>query len=298
MLRERHCENHVVDIATVSSRSQPPPLVSGFEERQPGFGETSSVSSAPEIPNPARRGVAQMALALAICLMLVPAKAHAMHISDGILTPIWAGLWFVVAIPFIAWGLRDLRVRSARMPEFKPLVGLVGAAVFIISCMPILVPSAGTCSHPCGTGLAAILIGPTLTVVVTSVALLLQALFLMHGGFSALGANIVSMGVMGGFAGYGMFHILRRLGVSWLVAAFVAGMISDWATYATTSVELATALHGSAAVGTMIKAILIAFVPTQLPLGIFEGFLTMGAYRFIFLRRPELLRSLAKGGAV
>jgi hypothetical protein len=32
-----------------------------------------------------------------------------------------------------------------------------------------------------------------------------------------------------------------------------------------------------------------AFVPTQLPLGIAEGFVTAAAYRFILLRRPELL---------
>jgi cobalt/nickel transport system permease protein len=236
-----------------------------------------------------------MAIAFAICLvMTVPTRAHAMHISEGILPAPWAALWFLLAIPFVAWGLRDLRIRSARMPQFKPLVGLVGAAVFIISCMPIPVPSAGTCSHPCGTGLAAILIGPTLTVVVTSIALLLQALFLGHGGLTTLGADIVSMGVVGGFVGYGVFHLLRKLGVSWLIAAFLAGMLSDWATYATTSVELATALHGSAPVGTLIKAILIAFVPTQIPLGIFEGFVTAGAYRFIFVRRPELLHSLAK----
>lgn len=110
-----------------------------------------------------------------------PTPAPAMHISEGILPPSWAGLWFLVSIPFVAWGLRDLRIRSKQTPHFKPLVGLVGAAVFIISCMPIPVLTAGCCSHPCGTGLAAILIGPTLTVVVTSVALLLQALFLAHG---------------------------------------------------------------------------------------------------------------------
>lgn len=233
-------------------------------------------------------------IALSAGLVLtMPISAHAMHISEGILPVPWAGLWFLVSIPFVAWGLRDLRVRSKRTPQFKPLVGLVGAAVFIISCMPIPVPTAGSCSHPCGTGLAAILIGPTLTVVVTSVALLLQALFLAHGGLTTLGADIVSMGIAGAFVGYGVFQCLRRLGVSWLIAAFLAGMLSDWATYTVTSFELASALHGSGSLGSMFRVILLAFVPTQVPLGVFEGFITMGAYRFIFVRRPELLSSLA-----
>ena len=181
-------------------------------------------------------------LCLAALLAALPTPALAMHISEGILPLAWAGLWYALAIPVVAWGLRDLRRHSERSPSFKPLVGLVGAAVFLISCMPIPVPSAGTCSHPCGTGLAAILIGPALTVVITSVALTLQALFLSHGGLTTLGANIVSMGVAGAYVGYGVYRLGLRLRLPWIAAAFLAGLFSDWATYAMTSLELAAAL--------------------------------------------------------
>ena len=37
---------------------------------------------------------------------LLAAPALAMHISEGILPPGWAGLWFLVAAPFVFWGLR------------------------------------------------------------------------------------------------------------------------------------------------------------------------------------------------
>ncbi len=227
---------------------------------------------------------------LLVCAL--PEPAYAMHIAEGILPAPWAGLWFLVAIPFVAWGLHELKRRSQRTPFFKPMVGLVGAAVFVISCMPIPVPVAGTCSHPAGTGLAAILIGPPLTAVVASIALLLQALFLAHGGLTTLGANIVSMGIAGGMAGYGMFHAARWLRVPLWAAAFLAGLVSDWATYAVTSFELASALHGSGSLGTMFSAIVVAFMPTQLPLGILEGVVTAGVYRFIESRRPDLLECL------
>jgi cobalt/nickel transport system permease protein len=223
---------------------------------------------------------------------------HAMHISEGILPMQWAILWFVLSVPFVAWGLRTLRIRSKEEPHLKAMVGLVGAAVFVISCMPIPVPTAGTCSHPCGTGMAAILIGPSLTVVVASIALVLQALFLAHGGLTTLGANIFSMGVMGAFTGYGVFVLTRRLGAPWVVAAFMAGLLSDWAVYAGTSFSLATALHGDGSVASMFLTILLAFVPTQVPLGILEGFITAGAYRLVHNRRPEFLGMLAKGGAL
>lgn len=236
-------------------------------------------------------------LALTAAMAAIASPAHAMHISEGILPAGWAALWYAVALPFVIWGLRDLRKQSAADLRFKPLVGLVGAAVFVFSCMPIPVPTAGTCSHPVGTGLAAILIGAPLAVVVTSIALLLQALFLAHGGLTTLGANMVAMGVAGGFAGYFVFKTARRLGASWWIAAFLAGLLSDWATYAMTSFELASALRGQVALSDMFLAILAAFTPTQLPLGILEGVVTAGALGFIRSRRPELLTIFAKGGA-
>lgn len=239
-----------------------------------------------------------MILLVASVLVLTAAPVHAMHISEGILPLHWAALWFALAVPFVAWGLRNLRIRSKEEPHLKAMVGLVGAAVFVISCMPIPVPTAGTCSHPCGTGMAAILIGPTLTVVLASIALVLQALFLAHGGLTTLGANILSMGVIGAFTGYGVFVLARRMGAPWVVAAFMAGLLSDWAVYAGTSFFLASALHGDGSLATMFLTIGAAFIPTQVPLGILEGFLCAGAYRLVHNRRPEFLGMLAKGDAL
>ncbi len=216
--------------------------------------------------------------------------ARAMHISEGILPAQWAGLWFLVAIPFVLWGLHDIKVRARRDPKYKTFLAMVGAAVFIVSCMPIPVPWVGTCSHPCGTGLAAILIGPGPTVVITSIALLLQALFLAHGGLTTLGANIVSMGIVGGLAGYMTFRVLRTARLPVVVAAFAAGAIADWATYASLSFGLSSALHADGSMWTMFATVLVMLVPTQLPLGIFEGLLSAGTYRFVLARRPEMLK--------
>jgi cobalt/nickel transport system permease protein len=239
------------------------------------------------------------ALAAGGLYFLLPAPAHAMHISEGILPAPWAIFWFVLSAPFVLWGLHRIKTRSQIQPQYKPFVALVGAAVFIISCMPIPVPVAGTCSHPVGIGLAAILIGPRAAVVLASVALTFQALFLAHGGLTTLGANIFSMGVAGAFIGYGFFWIARRLGANFLVAAFLAGLFADWATYAATAVILAGALHHSGEFVAMAKVILVAFVPTQVPLGVLEGVISAVAYRFVILRRPLLLRaSMKPGGAL
>lgn len=230
-------------------------------------------------------------------LALTPASAEAMHISEGILPVGWAAFWFVAAAPFVWLGLKEMKTRTAESPQFKPFLGLIGAAVFIISCMPVPVPVVGATSHPCGSGLAAILIGPWLTALISSVALALQALFLAHGGLTTLGANTMSMGVMGALAGYISFKTGRRLGMSTYMAAFAAGLMADWATYFGTSLFMALALHGDGSFWTMLLSILIAFTPTQIPLGLLEGFMTAGAYEFIRTRRPELLLKTLGGKA-
>lgn len=71
--------------------------------------------------------------------------------------------------------------------------------------------------------MAAIIIGPSLTVVVSSIALLLQALFLSHGGLTTLGGNIVSMGIIGAFSGWLAFQGARKVGIPIWWAAFMRG---------------------------------------------------------------------------
>ena len=110
---------------------------------------------------------------------MLSGNAHAMHISEGILPFNWAALWFIVALPFVAYGMKRLKELSKTDLSFKPLVGLMAAIVFVISLMPIPVPTAGTCSHPGGTAIPAILVGPSISVLVAGVALLIQALFFL-----------------------------------------------------------------------------------------------------------------------
>lgn len=227
-----------------------------------------------------------------VLFLFLPKDSYAMHISEGILPFNWAALWFAIAIPFLSYGLWRLNTISKQDISFKPLVGLMTAVVFIISCMPVPVPTAGTCSHPAGTGMSAIVVGPAISILITAVALLIQALFLAHGGLTTWGADIVSMGVMGSLAGYGVFKIMTRFKVNLAVSAFFAGLLADWATYLTTSVELASGIRGDSPFIPLFTKILIAFIPTQLPLGILEGVMTAGMVSLLLKRRADLLVKL------
>lgn len=215
-----------------------------------------------------------------------------MHIAEGILPAQWAAAWFAPAAAVVGKGLKDMGRRAKEIPVSKPFLGVLGAAVFIISLLPIPVPIAGTSSHPTGTPLAAILVGPFVSSVLAAVALFLQALLFAHGGLTTLGANIVSEGVVGSFVAYAVFLLGRKGRLSFFWTGVLAGFIGDLSVYLTTSLELALALHGHQPVPEAALTIFAAYLPTQLPLAILEGFFTGLALRFVAERRPDILSRL------
>ena len=143
-------------------------------------------------------------------------SAHAMHISEGFLPPTWAVVWFIAVIPFFLWGLRSIARQVNRSPQSKITLGMSGAYSFVLSGLKL--PSVtGSCSHPTGIALGAILFGPTTMVVLGTIVLLFQAIVLAHGGLTTLGANVFSMAVIGPFVAYGIFRACRGLGLAWAV---------------------------------------------------------------------------------
>lgn len=215
-----------------------------------------------------------------------------MHIPEGMLPAGQAAAWYAPALAFVTAGVIQVKHRLAEAAEYKTMLGLMGAFVFVVSLMPIPVPGIGTVSHPCGTPLAAILLGPFAAVLVGAVALLLQALFFAHGGITTWGANIISMAIAGSFAGYGAFRLSRRLGLGLGPAAGLAGVAGDLATYGVTSLQLALGLHGNEPVPVVWATAFVSFLPTQLPLAIAEGFFTAGVVVLIARQREEILKGV------
>lgn len=211
-----------------------------------------------------------------------------MHIQDGFMVGKWAVGWYGTAAVFMAKGIYDIQKRTGEIMAFKPLLGLISAAVFFISILPIPIPGLGTSSHATGTPMAAILVGPFVTTVLAFIALLLQAAFFAHGGFTTLGANTFSMGVVGSFIGYGIFRLGRKLGLSLGLAACMAGIIGDLAVYTTSSFQLAYGGVQKLSVITFISV----YMPSQIPLSILEGLVTGGMVSYIARVRPDILINL------
>jgi len=204
-----------------------------------------------------------------------------MHIMEGFLPAGHALAWSAAALPCVALGLRSVKRKVRANPELKLLLGVSAAFAFVLTALKL--PSVtGSSSHPTGTGLGAVLFGPLAMAPVALIVLLFQALLLAHGGLTTLGANVISLGVVGPLVAFCLFRIARLLRLPQGPAVFLAVACADLATYLTTSLQLALAfpdpIGGIAGAFAKFAGI---FAITQIPLAFGEGLLSVLILRML-----------------
>ncbi len=220
--------------------------------------------------------------------LLIVQNASAMHISEGFLPPQWCLAWYLVSLPFIAWGLQSLRETITADPKSKLILGICGAFVFVLSAIKL--PSVtGSCSHLVGTSLGAMIMGPAAMAVVGVVVLLFQALLFAHGGLTTLGANVFSMAIAGPFLAYALFRIGKELRWNESINIFFASFAGSLFTYVVTSFQLGVSFLDATG-GWWVSFLKFGalFAVTQLPLSVIEGFMTLFVYRFVSKHIPEI----------
>ena len=208
-----------------------------------------------------------------LALGIVP-TASAMHIMEGYLPVNFCIIWGVVCLPFLVAGFMSIRNKLREHRNLITLLAMSGAFVFVISSLKI--PSVtGSCSHMTGTGLGAILFGPSAVSILGIIVLLFQAILLAHGGLTTLGANTFSMAIAGPFLSYGIYKLLSRTKCSRAVSVFLAAALGDLFTYCVTAMQLALAHHADTTITGAVSKFMLVFAPTQIPLAIIEGILTV-----------------------
>ena len=220
-----------------------------------------------------------------------------MHIMEGFLPHPWWEIWFVLSLPVVAWGVYKMNRMIKESREILPLLAVSGAFVFVLSSLKM--PSVtGSCSHPTGTGMGAILFGPGITAVLSAIVLIYQALFLAHGGLTTLGANIFSMGIAGPLIGYLVYRLASRMGLGMYLSVFLAAMLADWATYLVTSMQLALAFPAaSGGIVASFQAFMAVFAITQVPLAVVEGAVTALMFKYLARLRGDILVRLRVASA-
>ena len=223
--------------------------------------------------------------AMAAVLGLGTLSASAMHIAEGYLPKTWAFGWMAVCVPFVVAGFLSIRKKVERSPKAKVLLAMCGAFAFVLSALKI--PSVtGSCSHPTGVGLGAILFGPTATTILGLIVLLFQALLLAHGGLTTLGANLFSMAIVGPIVSWAVYQALKKAGAKPAAAVFCAAALGDLLTYVTTSFQLGV-VYGN------VAEYLTIFAVTQVPLAIAEGLLTVVVFNVLEKYSAAELRELS-----
>lgn len=223
--------------------------------------------------NRKEKRIVALTAALSAALGIVP-SASAMHIMEGALPATHCMIWGVICLPFLAAGFLSIRKTLRNQHSAITLLAMAGAFVFVISSLKI--PSVtGSCSHMTGTGLGAILFGPAAVSILGIIVLVFQALLLAHGGLTTLGANTFSMAIAGPFLSYGIFHLCKKLKMNKNIAVFLAATLGDLLTYVITAFQLAFAHHADATIGHALAEFLVVFAPTQVPLAIIEGIITV-----------------------
>ncbi len=214
-----------------------------------------------------------------------------MHIMEGFLPSPWWQIWWIIAMPIVAYGVYKLSKITKRTPEIKPLLALVGAFIFVISALKL--PSVtGSSSHPTGTGFAAILFRPAVTSAISVIVLAFQALLLAHGGITTLGANVFSMGIAGPVIAFAIWKLFKRTRLNPSIGVFVACVMADLATYVTTAIQLALAFPTNGSIFTSFVTFSAIYAITQIPLAIAEGLLAVLIFNFLSKYKGGILQRL------
>ena len=218
-----------------------------------------------------------------------------MHITEGIITGSNAVLYTGAGVALVGSGVWRMKKFVADFPDKRALLGMGGALIFFISLIP-LPAFTGTSTHPCGTPLVGILLGPLIGFALTGVSLLLQAAFFAHGGFGTWGANVVALGFFGCFFGWLAFRVARMMGLPIWAAGFAGGLIGDLMVYAASGFILGTALaqapNSQYSLAGYLIAIYSAYLPTQIPIAMAEMVVTGLALQYAFRQRPEVMLEL------
>ncbi|MFH8474806.1 energy-coupling factor ABC transporter permease [Streptomyces sp. NPDC018000] len=150
-----------------------------------------------------------------------------MHVPDGFIDAPVSAAAGVAAAGAVAVSLRGARRELDE--RTAPLAGLVAAFIFAVQMLNFPV-AAGTSGHLLGGALAAILVGPCTGVLCISVVLLMQGILFADGGLTALGVNVLDMGVVTTVVAYALFRglvgVLPRTRRSVTAASFVAALVS------------------------------------------------------------------------
>ncbi len=144
-----------------------------------------------------------------------------LHLTDGMITPVWCALGYVIAAAVLA--LCVYKIRGTDSVKRAPLIGLISALMLLTMSVPLgFLPF-----HLNLTVLLAVIAGPYVGFIAVLVVNFILSL-IGHGGITVVGINSLIIGIEV-FLGYALFSLLGRkcnVAVSALAAVVVTLLVS------------------------------------------------------------------------
>lgn len=217
-----------------------------------------------------------------------------MHMNDALISPAVAGTIGIISAATLAVALKKVKHSSSN--GIIPLMGVMGAFIFVAQMINFAIPGTGSSGHIIGAIILAAILGPWAAITVLSTVLIIQCLLFADGGLMALGCNIFNMGILPCLIAYPLlfkpfirypvsFAKLSAISVLTCVCAMELGAL---ALVAETTISGITALP--------MGKFLLFMLPIHFVIGICEGMATATIIYYIQEHQPSLLLESSLNG--
>lgn len=208
-----------------------------------------------------------------------------MHIPDGFISPTIAAVTFTVTLAF--WIISFKKVKNNLDEHQVPIMGVLTALFFAAQMMnyPIV---GGTTGHLLGGASLGIILGPYAGCISMTIILVLQALLFGDGGITALGANILNMGIIGVFIPAFLLLALNKISkgkglYAWIfISAFIGDVLAAVAAGAELGFSVQTFPYG-------LSVAVPAMAINHSVIGVIEGVVTVVLVSVLLKLRPDVL---------
>jgi cobalt/nickel transport system permease protein len=208
-----------------------------------------------------------------------------MHIPDGFISPPIAIATFILTLIF--WVISFMKAKNNLDEHQVPIMGLLTALFFAAQMMnyPIV---GGTTGHLLGGAALGITLGPYAGCISMTIILILQSLLFGDGGITALGANVLNMGIIGVFIPAFLLLVLNRISkgkglYAWIfISAFIGDVLAAIAAGAELGFSVPTFQYG-------LSVAVPAMAINHSVIGVIEGVVTVILITTLLKLRPDVL---------
>jgi len=210
------------------------------------------------------------------------------HIPDGFLDIVTIIVTYAIFIMYLAYSLLKAKGISA---DKISLATVLAAGIFATQMLNWPLPG-GTSLHFVGGALAGILLGPWLGFLTMFLVLFIQCIVFHDGGITALGANVLNMGIIGVLVGYYIFTVTNKVVREARKARIIGAFLGGWISVIVAGIACGLEIGFSPACPYGVCVTVPVMGSWHAVLGVIEGIITALVVDYIALKAPHIIQGV------